>query len=154
MNNNFKNPYDKALFACYILRRLNAGSVKSFVDRLRSQKIQYFAQLFKVSPYYSFNLYLYGPYSPDLANDLFQIREKGDTVKLDRLIPIELEKRFQQLKKFIENKNNRELEIVATLHWLLEVAGFSNEKASLRLAEWKDASSEEIKYAFNELKNL
>jgi len=157
MNNNFKNPYDKALFAYYILRRLNAGSVESFGDCLKSQKVQYFAQLFKVSPYYFFNLYLYGPYSPDLANDLFEIRKKDNdikNIKVDKLIPIELEKRFQQLKGFVENKNKKELEIVATLHWLLKIAGLSNEDAKRKFIELKNVNDKEIKFSFNEVKNL
>ena len=75
-------------------------------------------------------------------------------VKLDKLIPVELERRFKRLKEFIEKKDNRQLELIATLHWLLKVAGFSEAKAKKRLTEWKKASFDEVNYAFNAIKNL
>ncbi|TRZ80562.1 hypothetical protein D4R86_04105 [bacterium] len=153
-NNIFKHSYDKALFTYYILRRLEAGKVDSFNERLMSQKVQYFAQLFKASPCYSFSLYIRGPYSPDLAYDLFQIKKEGLRMKLDKFIPIELEKRFGCLKKFIQGKSIRQLELTATLHWLLRVARLSEVRAKKWLVEWKKASPDEIEYAFNVIKEL
>ncbi|NQU82372.1 MAG: hypothetical protein HQ539_00250 [Parcubacteria group bacterium] len=153
-NLNFEKSNDKALFAYYILRRLGTGRVDLFKDRLRSQKVQYLAQLFEVSPHYPYNLYIYGPYSPVLANDLFQIQREGSKVKLDKLIPLELEYRFNKLKKFIEGKTNKQLEIIATVHWLLSVVNFSKDEARKRVIEWKGATSDEVNDAFIELKNL
>ena len=152
--NIFTKPYDAALFAYGVLRRLGSGNVDFFEQRLRSQKIQYFAQLFGISPPYAFNLYIKGPYSPDLTYDLFQIKKEGIKVKIGKFIPEELEKRFKYLEKFIEKKTDRQLEIMATLHWLLKVAGFSEAEAKKRLTEWKGANSDEINYTFNVIKNL
>lgn len=152
--NIFKDSCDKALFTYYILRRLGAGRVDLFKERLRSQKVQYFAQLFRVSPYYPFNMYIYGPYSPILANDLFRIQKKELEVKLDKFIPSELEGRFQHLKRFIRGKSNQQLEIIATLHWLLSIAHLSKQDARERIIEWKGVTSDKVNYAFNELKNL
>ncbi|MFH1392437.1 MAG: hypothetical protein ABIG90_02020 [bacterium] len=74
--NIFKKQYDDTLLAYSVLKRLGAGNVNIFKERLKSQKIQYFAQLFEVSPVYVFNLYLRGPYSPDLAYDLYEIKKE------------------------------------------------------------------------------
>lgn len=153
-DNIYKNSYDRALFVYYILRRLGAGRVDLFRDRLRSQKAQYFAQLFRVSPDYHFNLYIYGPYSPVLADDLFQIKKNGLRIKLGKFVPLELERRFQRLKKFINGKTNRQLEIIATLHWLLSIAHFSKQEAQKRIVNLKSATSDEVNYAFNALKDL
>ncbi len=153
-NTNFKNSYDEALFAYYVLRRLGTGRIDSFNQRLKSQKIQYFAQLFKVSPHYSFNLYIWGPYSPDFRHDLFEIRRKNMKVKLDKFIPKELEKRFTSLKRFIDDKSIRQLELVATLHWLLNIAHLSHSEAKKRLSEWKRANLDEIKYSFNAVSKI
>ena len=152
--NIFKNPYDAVLLTYNVLKRLNSGNVNTFEQRLRSQKIQYFAQLFGASPFYIFNLYLRGPYSPILAHDLFQINSKDIQIRTSKFIREELERRFLVLKKFINGKTNRQLEIIATLHWLIKKARFSNSEACKKLKELKMASLTEIKYAFNAIKNL
>ncbi len=153
-NFNFYNSHDEVFFAYYILKRLKSGKINSFNERLRSQKIQYFAQFFKVSPHYQFNLYIWGPYSPDLSHDLFEIQKNKTKIKLDKLIPEELEKRFTSLKKFIEGKSNRQLELVATLHWLLNVAHLSVDEAEKRLNELKGTSPREAKYSFSAIAKI
>jgi len=152
--NIFTKPYDTVLLAYVVLKRLGGGNVDSFEQRLKSQKIQYFAQLFGISPLYAFNLYIRGPYSPDLAHDLFQIKNKGIKVKIGKFIPEELEKRFGELEHFIQEKTNKQLEIVATLHWLIKRVGFSRGEAEKKLKELKGIFNEEIEYAFNCIKNL
>lgn len=152
--NIFKNSHDAVLLTCSVLKRLKSGEIDSFNQRLKSQKVHYFSQLFGVSPSYSFNLYLRGPYSPDLAHDLFKIKNKGIRVRVSKFVPEELEKRFVNLEKFIAKKNNRQLEIVATLHWLIKIAKFSEFEAKKKLIELKEVSYDEVKYAFNSIKNL
>lgn len=153
-NNIFTKPYDTVLFACSVLKRLGSGSVESFEQRLKSQKIQYFAQLFGVSPIYRFNLYLRGPYSPDLSHDLFLIKEKNIKIESNEFVVEDLENKFKKLKKFIANKNIRKLEIISTLHWLLKVAKIPQKEVIKRLVELKKATSEEVKYAFRTIKEL
>ena len=150
----FTKPYDTAIFAYAVLKRLGCGKVDTFEQRLKSQKVQYFAQLFRVSPSYSFGLYLRGPYSSNLAHDLFIIREKSINVDVSKFIPEELEGRFIKLKKFISNKGTRELEIASTLHLLTKVAKINQVKARKKLKEWKEATDKEIKEAFNIVKDL
>ena len=150
----FTKPYDTAVFAYTVLKRLGCGKVDTFEQRLKSQKVQYFAQLFRVSPPYSFGLYLRGPYSSDLAHDLFAIRDKHIDVDVSKFVPEELEERFIKFKKFIGNMETRELEIASTLHLLIKVARISQLNAQERLKEWKGATEKEIKEAFNTIKNL
>ena len=152
--NLFTKPYDATLLAFSILKRLDCGGVETFSQRLRSQKIQYFAQVFGISPTYRFNLYLWGPYSPDLANDLFEIKIHNIGVGGGKFLSEELEERFANLKKFIGGKNNRQLELIATAHWLIKKAGYSGAKAEEMLSKLKDATPEEVEYSFNSIKEL
>ena len=147
--------YDTAIFAYTVLKRLGCGKIDTFEQRLKSQKVQYFAQLFRVSPSYSFSLYLRGPYSSDLAHDLFTIRDENNIdVDVSMFIPDELEERFIQLKKFIGEMGTRELEIASTLHLLVVIAKMNQVKARVKLKEWKGATENEIKEAFNKIENL
>ena len=154
MEEKFKNAYDSVLLTHSVLKRLGSGSVSTFSDRLRSQKLQYFAQLFGVSPQYRYNLYLRGPSSPDLAHDLFKIRSSNVSIGTEKFIPDELEQSFAKLKKFISGKGNRALELVATLHWLLKLAKLSEENASIKLKQLKNADESELSYAFTAVKEL
>ena len=143
----FTKPYDTALFAYTVLKRLGCGKVDTFEQRLQSQKVQYFAQLFKVSPSYVFGLYLRGPYSSELAHDLYAIRDGNIDIDISKFIPEELEERFIKLKKFIGDVGTRELEIASTLHWLLRVGNFSEGKAQDKVRDWKVADEKEIRKA-------
>jgi len=150
----FKNSYDAAILAISVLKRLGCGKVNTFEQRLRSQKTQYLAQSFGVSPKYPFNLYLRGPYSPSLAFDLFKIEEKGIPTRDCKFASDELEDRFNQLKKFIGNKTTRQLELIATLHWFIKMVGLSPDQSKQKLVELKKASKEEVEFSFNSLKEI
>jgi len=156
MNINFTKPIDSALLSYGVLKRLRSGRVDTFEHRLKSQKYHYFAQIFGVVSYYSYNLYIRGPYSPDLANDLYTIKRKniGEKVDIERFLPDELESRFVELKNFLRGKNLRRLEITATLHWLLNVAKLPAKKAQDKLIELKKISDREINIAINAQKFL
>ncbi|MBX4198319.1 hypothetical protein KW782_03235 [Candidatus Parcubacteria bacterium] len=149
-NNNLS--FDASLLAFSLLKRLNAGKVDTFEERLRSQKVQYLAQVFSVSPAYKFNLYLRGPYSPGLANDLFKFNAERREPDLNEFIPSELEERFEKLKTFIEGKTTRQLELIVTLHWLLKVATLKTQDAIKRLKKWKTANDDEVSYSISQLK--
>lgn len=151
MNNNLNN-YDNLLYLYSVLKRLGCGDVNTFEQRLESQKVQYLAQLFGVSIRYNYNLYIRGPYSPNLSRDLYQIKEAKMKPMIDKFIPNELEKRFNDLKNFIKDMDARKLEIVVTLHWLIKVADLSKAQAIDRLKEWKQVNDGELKYSLNKLK--
>ncbi len=148
----FKNEYDAAILAFSILKRLKSGDVSSFNERLKSQKIQYLAQFFGVSPVYSFGLYLRGPYSSDLAHDLFKIKDEKIKASKDKFIPDELEERFAALENFISRMNLRELELVATLHLLLKTGKKGEADAIKRFRELKKATDGEVKFALKAIK--
>lgn len=132
-----------------ILRRLNCGDVNTYEQRIKSQKTQYFAQLFGVSLRYKYNLYLRGPYSPGLANDLYKIKELKIEPILNKFIPEELEERFENVKKYIKGMENRQLEITATFHWLVKVAEMPIEKAKNKLKELKSVTEKELIYVID-----
>ena len=148
-NSTDKNKYDLLVFLYSILNRLDCGDVDTFEHRIKSQKIQYFAQLFGVSFRYNYNLYIKGPYSPELAHDLYEINQMKIKPIKDHFIPDRLENRFFKLKSFIEDMNIRELELVATYHWLIKIAKFSMEPAKEKLIFLKKASAKELSYVLN-----
>lgn len=153
-NNIFKHSYDSVILSYSVLKRLRSGKVDSLVERIRSQKIHYLAQQFGIVPAYSYNLYIRGPYSPDLAYDLYQIKNNSIEAEIIDFVPNKLEKRFKKLKTFIKGKSNRELEVIATLHWLIEIANFPKNKAIEKLVELKNASKIETDYALNSIKKI
>ena len=150
----YRQPFDAALLAFSILKRLGVGEVDTFAHRLVSQKVQYLAQVFGVTPNYPFNLYVRGPYSPDLAHDLYRIQSQGLKPDTSAFIPEELEEKFSKLKVFIADKSPRQLELVASMHWLLNVSKFSTDEAKKMLAEWKGADETEYSYVTDELAKL
>ena len=145
---------DSVLLAFSVLRKLNAGKIDKFEDRLKSQKIQYLAQVFGVSPAYNFGLYIRGPYSAGLANDLFKIAEDKLEPDLSDFIPNILQDKFNKLNEFIKDKNNRQLELITTLHLLIKVMKYEVEQAVKKITEWKQATSDEINYSFSELEKI
>lgn len=151
---NFTKSIDATLLSYSILKRLRSGGVDTFEQRLRSQKYHYFAQLFKVVFCYPYNLYLRGPYSPNLAHDLYEIRQHNIKVDVEKFIPDELEQRFIKLKEFIREKNLRQLEIIATLHWLLKTAKLPAKQARNKLIELKGVNKSELNFAIKSLKIL
>lgn len=140
-------PYDAAFFVLEVLKRLGSGEVNTFNDRFLSQKKQYFAQVFGVSPFYQFNLYLRGPYSPSLRQDLFALQNIEPEQFKKKFVSDELEKRFKQLKDFLSDKESRQLEIIATLHWFLKVAKLPISSAKNKLEQLKEATDIEFRQA-------
>src|SRR3989338_10370231 len=94
---------DSALLAFSVLCKLGAGKVDTFANRLKSQKIQYLAQVFGVSPAYNFSLYIHGPYSPGLAHDLFTFNTEKHPDMSD-FVPDVLKERFKALSEFVKGK--------------------------------------------------
>lgn len=152
MTETTKDKIDLLSYNYSILKRLGCGDVDTFEKRLRSQKIQYFAQLFGVTYRYRYNLYLHGPYSTELAHDLYYIKNSNIVPDTSKLIPEKLEKRFLDLKKFIKDRGTRGLELVATLHWFLKIVGLSEGNAKTKLNEFKNANNEEFNLALKAIK--
>lgn len=143
-DNSFSKPIDEVLLMLSVLKRLGAGSMTTLNERIRSQKIQYFAQLFGVSPRYNYGLYIHGPYSPDLAKDLFKSEQMLNLATTEKFASDDVENRFIALKNFVDKYETRVLEIVSTFHWLT-TAGYSQEKALQELIKLKSPTAVEIK---------
>ena len=144
-------PYDAAIFVYEVLRKLGSGKIDTFSNRFLSQKTQYFAQIFGVAPSYHFNLYIRGPYSPALTQDLFAIHEIGRAYQKKRFVSDELEERLKLLKDFLKDKEPRQLEVIATLHWLLKVAGLSFADAKKKITQLKKTTDAEFHQAFKNI---
>ncbi len=116
-----------------------------FDDRLRLQKFVYLAKGFGFDPGYSYNLYIHGPYSPELADDYYQLGEDLSGEEID------LASEFFDL---VENKTERWLEFAATFVMITKKnSGVSDEdkiKLVLRNKPW--ANREELESVLNELK--
>lgn len=125
--------YDNGLIDCGGNPR--ASDLKT---RIKIQKFVYFAQsCFGMSFDYRHTLYIYGPYSPTLANDYFRIRDIKDVP------PGEPDSwaRVEEFLDFAKGHNDVDwLEIASTLLYLHKTRGVAAE----RLAE----SAERIKYKF------
>lgn len=150
----FTKPVDAVLMTVLVLKRLNAFSLTNLADRIRCQKLQYLAQVFKVSPAYNFNLYLRGPYSPDLTKDLFEAKEHIKLLQNIQFASQEMEERFLKLKKFVDSKELRQLELIATYHWLINEAKLSEDSAVKKMKEIKTSADEEVRFVQNSIKEV
>jgi uncharacterized protein YwgA len=127
----------KGIFTLSVLRKLNSGNLKTLDDRIKCQKVHYLAQSFNISPNYSYNLYVRGPYSPQLANDLFNVKEKEIMKNFKFMVP-DIKENFIRLKSFLNSKSIRCLEILTTFHWLINVTRLNKSSAINKLKELKN----------------
>ena len=102
----------------------NAGiyefRIDTFGDRLKLQKIVYIAKYFGIDIGYSFNEYLRGPYSPELADDYYRLSELWDTDTIKSLEPIN-DENARKLIDFIKGRSTSELEGIATGLMFLDI---------------------------------
>ena len=145
---------DATLLMYSVLKRLGSGGINTFSERLHSQKTQYLAQTFAISPAYTFNLYIRGPYSPDLARDLFELKRQKLISKIEEFTPGELEERFQKAKNFITDKTIRQMEFITTLHWLIIVARLSHDAARAKLKAIKAIDDKESAIIYESVQEL
>lgn len=144
--------------------------IKTINDRKRVQKAIYLAQAAGADLSYDYNWYLRGPYSPELANDYYQMSE----AILLKKIPVDgndagsasaglkLKDSYvdilQSLAEIIEKPDNFPgpqedwLELVSSLHFLqtkkrmnLEAARKMIEKEKHQLLEYVDQAQEILK---------
>ena len=154
--NKLKYDLEISKFLCGVLKSLDAYKIDSFEDRFRNQKIQYLLQIFNLSPHFDFNLYIKGPYSPELTNTIFEIKNNYDKecIEINKFVSPELQKNYNFLKFFISNKNNRDLELVTTVHWLKSNSRLNKSELISKLKEIKNATDDEISKVFEYLKEL
>lgn len=83
--------------------------VHQFDDRLKMQKLVYFAKNHGLDAPYEYNLYRYGPYSPSLARDYYEIWRPGDACRGADLLDT------KSFVNILPSSENSELEIAATI---------------------------------------
>ncbi|MBU6141837.1 hypothetical protein KGO95_01795 [Patescibacteria group bacterium] len=150
----FTKPQDAVFLAYNVLKRLGWGDIDTLEQRIRSQKIQYFAQFFGVAPEYNFNLYLHGPYSPGLAKDLYILRDMDIKIENENFVPEELEERFAKLHTLITGRSTKNLELLATFHWLVNIAKLNPADAKKNLVQLKSISLREAEGIVQEFNKI
>jgi uncharacterized protein YwgA len=111
-----------------VLRRVGSFSTATFPERLKLQKTVYLLQAFGIYLGYPFNWYLYGPYSPQLTRDAFEVTPRLGRFEPLRFTDRETERRFQQFLAFLGDRKDdpKWLELVASLHMLARIYGADN----------------------------
>jgi len=111
------------LFACLKMVGMSPR-METFSERKRIQKIVYILdKIFHLNFGYSYNWYLYGPYSPELTRIIFDVieKEREDIAKPVELSPEDKDK-IRRLKLFINDdiESTDTLELLVSLHYLLD----------------------------------
>ena len=102
----------------------NYDRMETFSGRLKLQKTIYLMEhAFDLNIGYNFSWYVRGPYSPQLAEDGFGLKEVYDTIPVARFKENDAEIRFREFLSFLGGKKDDAdwLEIVASIHFLKTV---------------------------------
>jgi len=137
--------------------------INSFEDRLIMQKAVYLAQSAGVNLGYYYHWYLYGPYSPSLTRDEYTIAtdisvglDESEGWKLDNASSQRLEEIRSIFTEPKRDKLARKLELLASVHFLIErkqVSKIDTSRITTTLKRFnKDFSEEEVQKALGELK--
>lgn len=100
---------------------LSSLNINRFDHRLKLQKYVFLARSFGISEFnsYSFSEYMYGPYSPVLADDYYEMEREGmDPYKeFDREFYEKLSKsaEFKNFANLVKGKDSKWLEVAATM---------------------------------------
>lgn len=136
-------PLDEAVYTIAVLKKIGGLDISTLNKRILCQKMVYFANRFDISPHYCFNLYIYGPYSPNLANDLFELSDYFKNIPPVEFIAKETDDKFTKLNNLVNavNKNEQKLEVLATLDFL-KTTGLDEKTVKKRTLELKKKTSE------------
>lgn len=105
-----------------LVKRVSNFSMEDLPDRKIFQKTVYLMQAFGINLGYKFNWYLYGVYSPELADVGYAIAERYEDISQRRFTDEDDEERFQMFLEFIRPIKNdvKRLTIASSLHFLHE----------------------------------
>ena len=142
---NLSKPLEDGVFTVAVLKKAVCANISTIEDRIVCQKVIYFANCLGISPKYDFNLYIHGPYSPDLANDLFTLSGFFDKISPVEFMSRESEENFKKLNRVLLklDKKPRDLELASTLTFFKNLAG-DLEVAMGKTIEIKEASRKEL----------
>lgn len=148
-------PIEEALYTVAVLKKTNHANISSLGHRIVCQKIIYFANRLGISPKYNFNLYVRGPYSHELAKDLYALEKYFSDVIPADFISNKTAEKFGKLLEILNGESGveRKLEIAATLDYFYLAFG-TKEKAAEKTKEVKSATDDEIVLAKNNLATI
>lgn len=146
-------PLKEALFSVAVLKKLKNANISTLNNRIKCQKIIYLSSRMGISPRYSFNLYIHGPYSPGLASDLYVLSNRFAEVVPAEFISEETEEAFEKLKSIVSEITPRELEVISTLDFFKRATGNKSQarKSTMKI---KEALDEELDKAERRLEEL
>lgn len=153
LRTKLKKSVEEAVFTIAILKKIGKANISTLTDRIFCQKIIYFANRLGVSPAYDFSLYVRGPYSSDLTNDLYLLKPYFDKVLPAEIVSGDLKSRFDKFEIELSKKSSRLLELAATIDFC-HLIFKSKEKALSKTKELKSASEEELAISKDFLKNI
>jgi len=129
--------------------------LEDFDDRVRLQKYVFLADEFGFEHGYNYNMYHYGPYSPDVAREYYE-EEFEDQKENSRTTDKLDSERFVDL---VSDRSRVWLEVAATVRSLYrrysrqDVKG-SKEEAIQKAAEIKKADLADVEEIFTSLQNM
>ena len=118
---------DCDILAGLVKRAYPSFNMDSFENRLKIQKFVFLLKNALSDLGYHFNLYLRGPYSPELARDAFQISDWSE-IKEIRFKEEEKETKFKKFLAFLEpfKEDTKWLEIASTIVLMKEALQTDN----------------------------
>lgn len=125
--------------------RIFTFKVNRFDARLKLQKYVYLARKFGLNLDYNYNLYIHGPYSPELAKEYYALGNiKG--------IKVDLDERFVDL---IKGKSEQWLELAATIVMVFERYSNISDEMVIELVKSSKpfATEKELREIIKKLKN-
>lgn len=127
-----------------------APDISTLDDRKRVQKAIYLGQRTGVELGYRFGWYLLGPYSTDLTRDYYALSaslQQGEEEESGRTLHEEIRGALRRVQPLmtapasVDLAQEDWLELVASLHYLMRVSGYTFEKS---LEEMKGTSKERL----------
>lgn len=96
----------------------------TFAERKKVQKLVYLLdKVFGIGFNFPYNWYLHGPYSPEVTTLIFDVIERGQSVRSDPdVLSLRDSKKIDHLKTFLGNDldSNDKLELLVSLHFLMQ----------------------------------
>jgi uncharacterized protein YwgA len=136
----------------------NNFDMNEFDDRLKLQKMVYLMKSKDLNLGYAFNLYLYGPYSPDLTKDGFQISQVCEYGNLNKIgfEDVDKDEKFLEfISKIGEKKDDLEwLEIVSSYLFIKNNMNLSDDEIVQKILnkrEGIDITADKINEVINEI---
>jgi len=128
--------------------------INEFQDRLVIQKAVCLLDLMGLQPGHTFSLYVRGPYSPDLANDLYNHQEAVQNLKSSCTLSKNEREKMLKVYDLSNHLEPKLLEIMATYSFLWKKMNMSARKALIYLKKLKPYPETQIVVGVSRAKQL